>query len=203
LRAKVDLKRWGWYPIGDGEFDLVVQPVRQLANLEWVERGELSRVTGVAAVTNLPAHIPQRMTNRARNILHQAKLASQVKPLRERGPAAGAGIFLTAHYTNGSAGFSALGRRGKPAEKVAEEACNALLQHHQNEAAAAVDPHLADQLVLPLALAAGDSTFTTGRVTQHLLTNIHIVQQFLGIQVRVERRGDGGTINIKGIGYHV
>jgi len=100
--------------VGGGEFSLTVQPVRRLTGLEWVERGELplAGVTGVAAATNLPSHIPQRMVDRARNVLRTAGIASQVQPLRERGPAAGAGIFLVAEYSNGAAGFSAIGRRG-------------------------------------------------------------------------------------------
>jgi RNA 3'-terminal phosphate cyclase (ATP) len=203
LKAESSLKSWGWYPVGRGEFDLSVRPSHRLGGQEWIDRGELTQVTGVAAVTNLPAHIPQRMANRAHNLLQAAGYAGRIKPLRERGPAAGAGIFLTTEYTGGLAGFSALGRRGKPAEKVAEEVCNDLLRHHQDEAASAIDPHLADQLILPLALAAGDSAFTTSQITGHTSTTIQLVRQFLDAQIQVESRGKGGTIRIKGIGYHV
>jgi len=204
LRAEANLNTWGWYPVGGGEFSLTVQPVRRLTGLEWVERGELplAGVTGVAAATNLPSHIPQRMVDRARNVLRTAGIASQVQPLRERGPAAGAGIFLVAEYSNGAAGFSAIGRRGRPAEKVAEEACSALLDHHA-ATGAVVDTHLTDQLILPLALAAGDSILATGQITQHTLTNIHIVRQFLETDIRIEREDAGGTITIKGVGHHV
>jgi RNA 3'-terminal phosphate cyclase (ATP) len=214
LRAEASLNTWGWYPVGGGEFSLTVQPVRRLTGLEWVERGELPPVgvTGVAAVTNLPSHIPQRMADRAENVLCTAGIASQVQPLRERGPAAGAGIFLVADYSNGAAGFSALGRRGRPADKVAEEACSALLDHHA-ATGAVVDTHLTDQLILPLALAAGDSILVTSRITQHTLTNIHVVRQFLETDIRIEQPDadggptpasrPGGTIVIKGVGYHV
>jgi RNA 3'-terminal phosphate cyclase (ATP) len=214
LRAEAYLNTWGWYPVGGGEFTLTVQPVRQLTGLEWVERGELRPVgvTGVAAVTNLPSHIPQRMADRARKVLGTAGIASQVQPLRERGPAAGAGIFLVAEYSSGAAGFSALGRRGRPAGAVAEEACSALLDHHA-ATGAVVDTHLTDQLILPLALAAGDSILATSQITQHTLTNIHIVRQFLETDIRIEQDDagggppsaprPGGTIIIKGVGHHV
>jgi len=198
LRAKAKLQTWGWYPVGKGEFSLAIQPSPGLSKLEWTERGELVRVTGVAAATNLPAHIPQRMADRARNLLRDAGIPSQIRPVRERGPAAGAGIFLTAEYANGPAGFAALGRRGRPAEKVAQDACAGLLRHHAGDAP--VDRHLADQLILPLALAAGESAFRTGQITPHTLTNIHIVQQFLDISIRVEHKGDGGLILITGHG---
>jgi len=77
-----------------------------------------------------------------------------------------------------------------------------LLDHHA-ATGAAVDTHLTDQLILPLALAAGDSILATGQITQHTLTNIHIVRQFLETDIRIEREDAGGTINIKGVGHHV
>ncbi len=200
--AEAQLKAWGWYPVGQGEIELVVQPTRGLTSLQWMERGELARVSGVAAVTNLPAHIPQRMASRANNLLRGAGMTGRVEALRARGAAAGAGIFLTAEYAHGPAGFSALGRKGLPAEKVAEEACEGLFEHHQ-DVPAAVDPHLADQLIVPLALAAGNSAFTTSKITRHTLTSIHIVRQFLEAGIEVEHRGEGGTVYISGIGYHV
>lgn len=201
-RAKARLNGWGWYPIGQGEVELGIEPSRGMTNLQWTERGELAQVTGEAAVTNLPAHIPQRMASRANNLLRGAGLTARVEALRAKGAAAGAGIFLTADYANGPAGFSALGRRGLPAEKVAEGACETFFEHHQ-DVAAAVDPFLADQLVVPLALAAGDSAYTTSKITQHTLTSIHIVRQFLETGIEVERRGEGGTVRISGVGYHV
>jgi RNA 3'-terminal phosphate cyclase (ATP) len=160
-------------------------------------------VTGVAAVTNLPSHIPQRMANRAMNLLGEAGIGSRVVALRERGPAPGAGIWLTAEYEGGPAGFSALGERGKPAERVAEEAVAELLRHHEAGEGAAVDPHLADQLILPLALAGGRSVYGTSEVTKHTTTHIEIVRQFLDARIDVEGTEFGGMIRIEGIDYHV
>jgi len=201
LRVDAQLETWGWYPVGRGELKLVVQPGNGLDSLVWDEPGELERVTGVAAVTNLPAHIPQRMASRANKVLQSQGISAQVQPLRARGPAAGAGVFLTAEYSKGVLGFSALGRRGKPSEQVADEACDHLLQHHRT--GRAVDPHLADQLVLPLALAAGESTFSASKITPHTLSNMHVVQRFLDAPITVDRMAAGGLITIKGIAYHV
>lgn len=84
-----------------------------------LERDDLRQVRGLAVVTELPSHIPQRMASRAENLLHQANFRAAVQPLRERSVAPGAGIFLTAEYENSWVGFSALGRVGLPAERVA------------------------------------------------------------------------------------
>jgi RNA 3'-terminal phosphate cyclase (ATP) len=203
LDADVELETWGWYPIGGGEFDMSIRPTQGVAAMAWRERGELRQVTGVAAVTNLPSHIPQRMANRAMNLLREAGVHGEVRALRERGPGPGAGIWLTADYEWGPAGFSALGERGKPAERVAEEAVEKLLRHRRAGAEAAVDPHLADQLILPLALANGISTYGTSEITKHTTTNAHIVRQFVDARIDVEPTEFGGLVHIEGVDYHV
>ena len=141
------------------------------------KRAALRRIWGTAAVSNLPSHIPQRMANRAMNVLAEEGLKAHVeaKHVRARGP--GAGIFLFTEDENGTrAGFTAYGRKGLPAEHVAEAACEELLAYYRS--GAPIDSHLADQLVLPLAFASGVSRFTTSQVTEHLRTNIWVVERF-------------------------
>ncbi|MEA3341685.1 MAG: RNA 3'-terminal phosphate cyclase, partial [Chloroflexota bacterium] len=196
VRAEVELARWGFYPAGGGEVRVrIAGREGPLSPIQLTERGELHRVWGAAAVMNLPAHIPQRMADRARNVLAEAGLEAQVEPRRLRGTGPGAGIFLFAEYAPSPsgervvAGFTAYGRRGLPAERVAEAACEELLAHHRSGAPA--DPHLADQLVLPLALAGGDSRTVISQVSHHLLTNVWVAQQFLARELTVE--GEPGS----------
>ena len=179
VEAGLELVRWGWYPVGQGEIRAAIKgrgTGLRLSPLTLARRGELRRVWGRAVAANLPAHIPQRMADRARSLLAAAGVEAQIEPLRVRAACAGAGIFLTAEYQGVRAGFSALGARGKPSEQVAEEAVAALLAHR--ESGAALDQHLADQLVVPLALADGESSFSVERVTRHLTTNAWVVEQF-------------------------
>ncbi len=183
LQAEVKLNAWGWYPQGGGEVKLRVSGSNKLSSINLLERGDLRQVRGLAVVTQLPSHIPQRMASRAENLLHQAELKATVKPLRARG-AAGAGIFLTAEYENSLAGFGALGRVGLPAEKVAEMACEELLQFHQ--IGAPVDVHLADQLLLPAALASEGSQYRAAEISTHLTTNAWVIEQFGLAQVKVD-----------------
>jgi RNA 3'-terminal phosphate cyclase (ATP) len=184
VRATVNLARWGFYPAGGGEVTARIEGrAGALAPLDLTTRGAMERVAGRAVVTNLPAHIPQRMADRARNVLAEAGISARLEPRRLRGTGPGAGIFLHAVYTHTVAGFTAYGRRGLPAERVAEAACEDLLAYHRAEGA--VDPHLADQLALPCALAGGASRLSVSRVTQHLLTNVAVICQFLDLQVDV------------------
>ena len=197
VRAQIKLERWGFYPAGGGEAQVrIIGRGKALSPIKLVERGELQRVEGTAAVTNLPAHIPQRMADHAINTLAQKGIRSRVEPRRLRGAGPGAGIFLFAEYATSSpretiaAGFTAYGRKGLPAERVAEAVCEDLLKHHCS--GAPVDPYLVDQLVLPMALAATDrprpieSWAITSQVSQHLLTNLWVARQFLTCELEVE-----------------
>jgi RNA 3'-terminal phosphate cyclase (ATP) len=133
-------------------------------------------VTGRAIAASLPAHIAAPMANRANSPLRAADIRAQIEAQRLRAACPGAGIFLAAEYESLACGFSALGECGKPAETVAEEAVEALLAHDRSSGA--FDVHLADQMILPMALASGPSEFTTPQLTQHLVTNAWVVEQF-------------------------
>jgi RNA 3'-terminal phosphate cyclase (ATP) len=203
LRAEVDLQRYGWYPAGGGEITAKIQPSpEELALLTLTERGELRKVWGIAAVSNLPSHIAQRMASRAANVLKDAGIKSYVEAAHVEATGPGTGIFLFAEYEHSVAGFTAYGRKGLPSEQVAGFACGNLLAHHQS--GAATDMHLADQLVLPAVFAADfhprtqrQSRWTTCRVTQHLLTNIWVVRQFLDVPIHVTgNQGEPGEIVI-------
>lgn len=198
LDAEIDLVAWGFYPVGGGEARVRIRGrPGPLSPLSLTERGSARKVRGRTVVSNLPAHIPQRMADRARNLLVRAGLKADLQPLVTRGAGPGAGIFLVVEYEHIRAGFSAYGRKGVPAEQVAEEACRELLAHH--ESGAPVDPHLADQLLLPMALAAGTSRFITSAITGHLLTNLTVIQAFLPIQVRVDGEvGQPGVVVLTG-----
>jgi RNA 3'-terminal phosphate cyclase (ATP) len=187
VSATLELSRWGWYPAGQGEIRVVIKGRgRGLSSVHFGQRGTLIRVWGRAVAANLPSHIPQRMATRANSLLRRSGVDARVEPLRVRAASAGAGIFLTAEYEAVRAGFSALGAKGKPSEVVAEEAVAALLAHR--DSGAALDQHLADQLVLPLALSGGTSSFSTERVSRHLMTNIWVLEQFGLARISINRR---------------
>jgi len=176
VRAGLSLARSGWYPVGRGEVKLRIAGSGQLRPLRLEHRGPLRVVMGRALAANLPVHISERMAARARDLLEQAGMAADIEAAVLEAACPGAGIYLTAHYENSLAGFSAQGKRGKPAERVAEEACAALLHHHRS--GAVLEQHLADQLFLPAALCRGESVFGVERISPHLVTNAWVVECF-------------------------
>ena len=190
-----ELAAWGWYPAGGGVVTAEIQPVTRLDAPAFAHI-PVERVEGVAAVTNLPADIPQRMAGRAANLLSTAGRPSRIEPRREKGAGPGAGIFLWVPQ----GGFGAIGRPGLPSEKVAEAAVAETLSFVDNNAM--VDRHLADQLLLPLALAHGHARYTTDHLTLHTITNADLLRQWLDI--RIDITGDLGgpaEIDMTGAGF--
>ncbi len=177
VQAQMQVKSWGWYPQGNGEVELQISgQSTPLQGLHLLERGNLQVVRGLAVATQLPAHIPQRMASRAENLLKEAKIKTDIQPGKMRGIAPGAGITLVAEYDRSLAGFSALGKLGLAAEKVAEMAVEELLAFHST--GAPVEEHLADQLLLPAALATDASEYRVAEVSLHLTTNAWVIEQF-------------------------
>jgi RNA 3'-terminal phosphate cyclase (ATP) len=187
VSANIELSAWGWYPAGGGEIKATIPGRARLAgNGDWQNRGELQRVKGLVVASSLPAHIAQRIRNRAVNLFDRAEIPTAIEPQRVRSESPGAGIFLTAEYENVRAGFTALGKKGKPSEQVAQEAVDAVLAYHRS--GAVVDAHLADQLILPVALAEWSGTLSVEQVSDHTLTNLWVIEQFLGPVARVDQK---------------
>jgi RNA 3'-terminal phosphate cyclase (ATP) len=191
---ETSLSSWGWISDGGGEMVAVVQPAARLESVDFRTVDD-PKIEGIAAVTNLPSHIPHRMARRAYNLLTRSGFAVNVQPVRDRGAGPGAGIVLWMPQ----GGFSSLGRKGLPADKVAEAAVAELTSFVDN--GAAVDNHLADQLLVPMALAHGRSTLTTNLLTRHTLTNIALLRQWLNVKiVSNDKSGRPCSVSIIGAG---
>lgn len=197
LAAKVTVKEYGWYPIGGGEVEVTIRGGTELTGVDLTERGDLVNLRGMAVASNLPAHIPQRISARANKVLYEMGLPGAVQPVRAGGKSTGVGIYLAAMYENAAAGFSALGERGKPSDEVADEAVDDLIDFHDQNMA--LDPYLPDQILPAMALAEGPSAMSTVQITQHTITNIGIVQRFIERKITVEGREDSpGVIRVEG-----
>ena len=92
-------------------------------------------------------------------------------------------VSIRAIYEHADQVFTGFGRRGAPAEQVAKEAAQAAL--HWLLSGVPVGPHLADQLLIPMALAGGGS-FVTTTLDQHTTTNADVVEQMLGVRTTFE-----------------
>ena len=144
LEASIQLNRWGWYPKGGGEAIAKVQPTANWRGRALGHRGKLRAIHCISAASNLPDHISQRQYNQVRKRLARSDLPINVQRIKGESVGQGTLVFLNAEFENAKAGFSALGARGKRAERVADEACQALETFLESDAA--IEPYLADQL---------------------------------------------------------
>jgi len=189
-RVQLTLERWGWYPRGGGEVRLEIAPAPRLTGVEWRTPPPFTAFRAITAASKLPAQVNERQAARL-----QARLGERlpVATLQAGGLDPGSMVLLWGPQ----AGFDALGARGKPAEQVADEVADAYLAFAARQAA--VDRHLADMLVLYLALAQGPSTLVTPEITRHLLTNLWVIEQFLGPTFQVQGNlGEKGEILCRG-----
>ncbi|MGB2895774.1 MAG: RNA 3'-terminal phosphate cyclase [Anaerolineales bacterium] len=196
FRASLELELAGFYPQGGGLIRASVQPVRRIAPLQGIHRGDLLRLRGLSTVSNLPEGIAERQRKRA--VKRLADTGRQVEIEIQTLPSAGKGtlLLLKAEFESGQACYFGLGARGKPAERVADEAVDAL--HAFLNGGGVVDEFLADQLLLPLAFADGDSEFHTSKITQHLLTNAEVIRDFGAAEIGIRGELDqSGVVEIR------
>jgi RNA 3'-terminal phosphate cyclase (ATP) len=189
----------GFYPRGGGQVELEVRAPAKPQPVDFIERGKLRSLRAIVLTSNLPEHVAERGAATVEKFMRGIGRKVAIERRERPSPGAGAAVVIAAACEGGRAGFSAIGERGKPMEKVAEEPCEAFLAWWKS--GAAVDEHLADQLVLPMALAAGESHWTTPAITEHLRTVLWVAHQFLPVEAALEEREDGsGAVTLRGSG---
>ncbi len=197
IHVSAGIERFGFYPEGGGRIWAEVRPVKEIRGIFIRERGRLLSVKGCSGVSSLPLGIAERQKQSALEILKTCSPEIDIDIETVTVPSVGKGtfIFLKLVAENTVAGFSSLGERGKRAEDVGREVAAAALSHIQSRAS--LDPCMADQLVLYLALSGKESSFTTSRITRHLITNLHVIKAFTGIGYRIGGApGEPGTVDI-------
>lgn len=193
----LEILKWGWYPKGGGVVRASVHPIRGLKAIHYIHRGNLTDIHVLSATSNLPLHIAERQRDQALTRLKDRGITPRTQVENAPSPGQGTALFLAAQFGGITAGFTSLGKRGKRAEAVADDACDEFIGFL--DGSGTIDRHLADQLVLYMALAEGYSTFLTENVTAHLLTNIWVIEQFL--QVAFEVKEETGKIGAQGVGF--
>jgi RNA 3'-terminal phosphate cyclase (ATP) len=192
LDVGFELVRAGFYPRGGGEVHARVGPWARPAGLVLEVRGPLLEVRGISGVGKVKGDVGRRQADATRDRLWEARRIESSWQVADV-PAASPGSFLVveAIFEQTRAAFGFLGERGLRAEVLGDRAARTLLQFLDGDGA--VDPHLADQLAVPLAIGGRGGRVTTHHVTQHLVTVAEVVSRF-GIPARTWGRvgGPGG-----------
>jgi RNA 3'-phosphate cyclase len=195
FNAELTLEQAGFYPQGGGSLRATIRPAKGLNPLDITSRGILRKIEGISGVANLDSEIATRQKHQALRRLDQHIKGSKIKSIDLASPGKGTFLLLRADFERSQCCYFALGAPGKRAEIVADEAVNALEEFLESDGA--LDQYLVDQLLLPLSLASGPSYLRTSRITQHLITNMQIVRQFLPVTMEIEGElGKSGIIRI-------
>jgi RNA 3'-terminal phosphate cyclase (ATP) len=184
--VELQLMRAGFFPVGGGRFHARVEPVRKLARLSLLERGSIRSRRARVWLSKLPGHIAERELAVVREELKWRAEECSVEAVQHpMGP--GNALVLAIEAEHVTAVFTGFGERSRSAEDVARSAVVAA--RTWLEADVPVDEHLADQLLVPLALAGG-GCFRTTNPSLHTTTNAEVIQRFLPVPVRLEQESE-------------
>ncbi|WP_297470720.1 RNA 3'-terminal phosphate cyclase [Thermococcus sp.] len=194
LRIRLEIKRRGHYPKGGGLVVGEVEPWEERKPLIALEWRKIERFAGISHATNLPAHVAERQAKAAEERLrsfYSVPVEIEREVSRSLGP--GSGIVVWAETDSLRLGGDALGKRGKPAEVVGREAADELLEGLTPRKA--VDKFLGDQLIPFLAFTGGE--IGVAEITSHLVTNVWVVERFLGKIFEVDGEvGEPGVVRV-------
>ena len=194
LQAEIRILKRGFYPKGGGEIEARFAPAGSLLPLALSERGGLRAIRGVSVAGSLPANVAERQAAAAERLLAADGFERHIARETCVTPSPGSSLVLAAEFEGGALGASSLGARGKPAERVGEEAAMELSAALRS--GAGIDAHAADQLLAFCFLAQGESRFTTPLWSSHAETNAAVARQFINREINVERAGGLARVRI-------
>ncbi len=187
-QVELSLVRPGFQPAGGGRVEVRVTP-SPLRPLVLLERGAPVRRRAYAIISALPGDVAERELARVREVLGWLGTECTIRGIKAP---IGPGNVLwseleSAHVTEA---FVAFGERGRPAEQVADDLCAQVADYLASDAP--VGEHLADQLLLPLALAGGGA-FRAVRLSSHARTQLALIPRFLRCAFEVTEEASGAA----------
>ena len=193
----VKLIRRGYYPKGGGKIDIKITPLKdktKLPKLNSIDQGKLIQIKGISHSSKFleKAQVAERQAKAAKLLLNKFEVPVNIQTEYTDTLCPGSGITLWAIFSKDPneidltnpiiLGADALGERGKPAEKVGQEAAEKLIK--EIESKAPIDNHTADNLIPFLALFGGQIKIS--QITNHTKTNIWVCEQFLDKKFEID-----------------
>jgi len=200
----LELDAAGFAPEAGGEASLTVGVARPASPLDRRSRGTLSEVRVLSTASNLPFEAACRQSERAVQRLKEAGVWAEAENLPLRAPRSrGLCCMVLGTFERGRAGFFALGGAEADAPRLADEAVLSFVAFLRGRAA--MDDVLAEQLLVPLSLAAAGlqggarvvSRLTVAPVGEPLLLTARVIERFLEVEVALLPAGDGAQADVR------
>jgi RNA 3'-terminal phosphate cyclase (ATP) len=198
VRAELDMIRPGYVPRGGGIIEVRVEPTRRLKPLNLCERGDILSIKGVALSSHLKEkRVSQRMAIECQRVLSSHGYEAKIEQIEDESSLQeGAALAVYAETSSGSRiGSDRAGKPGRSSESIGRYVAERFIE--DVETGAAIDRYIADQLIIYAGLAEGVTRYSVPRVTEHVETNLWLIEEFLGAKTKI----DGNVIEIASIGF--
>ena len=199
IRARLSVIRPGYVPRGGGIIGVEVQPVEgKIKPIKLPGQGDMTSIRGLALSSHLEERkVSQRMADKCNEVLKSKGYSAQIEVVDDTlALQRGAALALFAETSSGCIiGADRAGEPRRTSEEIARYVARNLVEDLAT--GATVDRYLADQLILYAALADGVSEYIIPRLTEHVETNLWLVESMLGARTEVDKN----RVRIQGIGY--
>jgi RNA 3'-terminal phosphate cyclase (ATP) len=190
IRFNIEVKRRGYYPVGNGLVYASIEPCSNLSSIELVSAPRMEP-SMISICSNLPKHVADRQIAGALALLESNGIRCRsYSSSIEQSSSPGSSILVYASSSDYGPfiGGDAVGERGKRAEDVGREAAMKFIKPYLSNVA--VDPYLADMLVVPLSMGSSVSRYMVNEITMHLSTNLHIASMVTGCEYSIKKMND-------------
>ncbi len=196
---RMEVLQPGYPPKGEGRLRVEVKPLRGgLKPLRMTEQGTLKGIRGISLASHLEnERVSERMADQCRSLLEKRGYRTHIEVLNDQTALQkGAALLLWAETETGCLlGSDQAGKPGRRSEKIAHSVVTSLFEDLDTKAT--TDRHLADQLILFAALAGGTSEYVIPRMTEHVESNLWLVEKILGVKSELSKN----HLCIEGIGF--
>jgi len=198
VQVEFDIIRPGYVPRGGGIIEVRVEPGVKLKPLNLTEQGEIISIKGIALSSHLKEkRVSQRMAAECQKVLGSYGNKAQIEKIEDESSLQeGAALAIYAGTSLGNwIGSDRAGRPGRSSESVGRYVAERFMEDVRT--GAAVDRYVADQLIIYAGLAEGVTRYSVPRITEHVETNLWLVEEFLGTKTKI----NGNLLEIEGIGF--
>jgi len=196
--AELLVKKPGYVPEGKGVLEIKAQPAKAgLRPLILTDQGKVTGVRGIALSSHLAEQeVSDRMGEECSARLEEAGYDAEIDAVYEASASQkGADLSVWAETDSGAIiGADRAGKLGRRSEEIGRYVAGSILDDLKT--GATVDRYMADQLIPFCAVACGASDYIMPTVTEHVETNLWLVERILDARTRL----NGRRLRIEGVG---